>query len=390
MKKLYLIITLVGIVTTACTGSVDNKVDNLNINKQPSGDKQVACQKDAKVCEDGTVLGRVGPNCEFPACPEVKIKYQLINTLDIDKVPAAFKFKVEIPDDWEIEVVPQIEALNFYDPKASGLNNLEKSQIFVRYFSANTFLTLNTVTIFNKIEMENNGRPTIVYDIEKKSDVPNFTFQPTWRNKRHLVTDIRESDTNPSTFYVLGKNPEIKDEIWNHFLKTFTVNQTKNVSATEELKYIAEKVNKKPFGIYVTTENSPVQPERFTGYHTGIDIEYPETNTITVPSLADGEVIYSQKTNGYGGVVAIKQTIKNVNYIVIYGHLDPESMALIGKIKKGDIVGNLGEGFTPETDGERKHLHLAFYKGDKLNLVGYVKSKDELTNWDDPEKIIFN
>lgn len=28
-----------------------------------------ACTEDARVCPDGTVLSRVGPSCEFPACP---------------------------------------------------------------------------------------------------------------------------------------------------------------------------------------------------------------------------------------------------------------------------------------------------------------------------------
>jgi hypothetical protein len=28
-----------------------------------------ACQLDAKVCPDGTVLSREGPACAFPACP---------------------------------------------------------------------------------------------------------------------------------------------------------------------------------------------------------------------------------------------------------------------------------------------------------------------------------
>ncbi|MEM4265930.1 MAG: PKD domain-containing protein [Candidatus Woesearchaeota archaeon] len=30
----------------------------------------VACTDDAKICPDGTVVGRVGPNCEFAPCPE--------------------------------------------------------------------------------------------------------------------------------------------------------------------------------------------------------------------------------------------------------------------------------------------------------------------------------
>lgn len=30
---------------------------------------QVACTMDAKMCPDGSYVGRTGPNCEFAACP---------------------------------------------------------------------------------------------------------------------------------------------------------------------------------------------------------------------------------------------------------------------------------------------------------------------------------
>lgn len=32
-------------------------------------DGQVACTMDAKICPDGTAVGRIAPNCEFAACP---------------------------------------------------------------------------------------------------------------------------------------------------------------------------------------------------------------------------------------------------------------------------------------------------------------------------------
>lgn len=35
----------------------------------PSNDDPVACTLEAKICPDGTAVGRVGPNCEFAACP---------------------------------------------------------------------------------------------------------------------------------------------------------------------------------------------------------------------------------------------------------------------------------------------------------------------------------
>ncbi len=36
---------------------------------QTSPSQQVACTMDAKLCPDGSYVGRQGPNCEFAACP---------------------------------------------------------------------------------------------------------------------------------------------------------------------------------------------------------------------------------------------------------------------------------------------------------------------------------
>ena len=40
------------------------------VNITPSG--STICPADAKVCPDGTTVGRTGPNCEFAPCPEAK------------------------------------------------------------------------------------------------------------------------------------------------------------------------------------------------------------------------------------------------------------------------------------------------------------------------------
>ncbi|MDC0670363.1 hypothetical protein [Nannocystis radixulma] len=40
-------------------------------NPPPTEDPGVkACTKEAKVCPDGSIVGRTGPDCEFAACPE--------------------------------------------------------------------------------------------------------------------------------------------------------------------------------------------------------------------------------------------------------------------------------------------------------------------------------
>lgn len=41
-------------------------------NKPASSSLPVACTMDAKICPDGSAVGRSGPNCEFDPCPTIK------------------------------------------------------------------------------------------------------------------------------------------------------------------------------------------------------------------------------------------------------------------------------------------------------------------------------
>lgn len=38
--------------------------------KNPDENDGVVCSMDAKLCPDGSYVGRSGPNCEFKECPE--------------------------------------------------------------------------------------------------------------------------------------------------------------------------------------------------------------------------------------------------------------------------------------------------------------------------------
>jgi murein DD-endopeptidase MepM/ murein hydrolase activator NlpD len=168
------------------------------------------------------------------------------------------------------------------------------------------------------------------------------------------------------------------------------VNKEEDITVVVPVREFAGRITKKPFGIFIAPETSPVQPERFRGYHTGVDVEYSDIeNEVAVFAIADGLVERSRWVGGYGGLVAIRHLIEGKEYLAIYGHLDPDS--LVGKdqsVTKGQQIGVLGKGFSLETDGERKHLHFALYTGSDLNLKGYVESLDQLSSWVDPKTIL--
>ena len=163
-----------------------------------------------------------------------------------------------------------------------------------------------------------------------------------------------------------------------------------DIKLIEPVDGFKERITKKPFGIFITPETSPVRPDKFTGYHTGVDAEFINNQEeIPVRAIADGAILVRAHAPGYGGVVVIKHIINGVSLIALYGHLDPASFlpANISEVQAGDRISILGDGYSEETDGARKHLHFAIYtdRGDeKIDFRGYVKTEEELATWFNP------
>ncbi|MDB5188083.1 MAG: hypothetical protein JWO50_603 [Candidatus Kaiserbacteria bacterium] len=51
-----------------------------------TSEQPTACFADAKICPDGSAVGRVGPNCEFAACPSVNATSSTVHTTVGQKV----------------------------------------------------------------------------------------------------------------------------------------------------------------------------------------------------------------------------------------------------------------------------------------------------------------
>lgn len=155
------------------------------------------------------------------------------------------------------------------------------------------------------------------------------------------------------------------------------------------LDRIKDRIIKKPFGILIDPKTSPIQPERFRGYHTGMDFETFEDEAnrdVFVRAICDGEILERRFVSGYGGVVVTNCVMSNQPITVVYGHLVPTSSLWErgDLVRKGEELGRLGKGGSHETDGERKHLHLGVHRGTMMDLRGYVDTQRELSAWVDP------
>ncbi|MFH1235627.1 MAG: M23 family metallopeptidase [Parcubacteria group bacterium] len=137
--------------------------------------------------------------------------------------------------------------------------------------------------------------------------------------------------------------------------------------------------------IILTAATSPVQPEKFSGYHTGVDFEMlsEEEYDADTPiyAICDGPLVRKQTADGYGGYAVQHCTLDGQAVTVIYGHLDISRITAATDLLPGDLIGYLGDHESGQTDGERKHLHLGIHKGTDINIRGYVNSEAGLDDW---------
>lgn len=122
-------------------------------------------------------------------------------------------------------------------------------------------------------------------------------------------------------------------------------------------------------------------PVQFTGFHSGLDLEiFPEEKTTVVPvfAVSSGRIVFAGPVTGYGGVVLLRPETDSATFL--YGHLQSVGIKVGQTVNAGDILGNLGAAFSPQTGGERKHLHFAVYRGADNYFRGYEQTKSAVEN----------
>ncbi len=149
------------------------------------------------------------------------------------------------------------------------------------------------------------------------------------------------------------------------------------------------------FGLFVTPDpaQNPIDPpERFTGYHAGLDFEIfsdEAEKDIPVLALCDGKILISKVAEGYGGVLVQHCIYRGQDITVLYGHLMETSLLPAGELARtGQQIALLGAARSTDTDGNRKHLHLGIHKGRSVVLLGYVQTPEELGSFIDPAVVL--
>ncbi len=260
--------------------------------------------------------------------------------VDFSKAGGNFPFSAKCPASWQLGSAPEMNAAYLFDPNEK---DGEKNPLL--WISASQTPPENSANVIAYLTTA----PSLHLSFTARADLP-----------KEAIDSVLES-------VILHNAPE---------------------SWQPPLNRPQERVTKKPFGLYVTPRRSPVQPEKFTGFHTGADWEtFPEeaNREVVVQAICGGPLRSKRIVPGYGGV-ALQDCLRGeVPYTILYGHLNIENLPVTGTyLAPGDTVGLLGQGGTTATGGERKHLHLGIIKGKSDRVEGYVQNKASLSAWQDP------
>ncbi len=173
---------------------------------------------------------------------------------------------------------------------------------------------------------------------------------------------------------------------------TATTSSTVSDHLSPPISAARSRITKKPFALYVSRQKSPVSPEKFQGYHTGVDFETTVDEAdedVMISAVCDGPLLQKRTATGYGGVVVQACSLNGETVTIVYGHLkiDRVTSKTGTEWKAGDRIGILGKAFSSETGGERKHLHLGIHRGSSIDIRGYVLDERDLNQWINAEKI---
>jgi hypothetical protein len=92
----------------------------------------VACPLDAKVCPDGTAVGRIGLSCTFPACPPPNVS--------IDSLNISFA----LPEGYATMALPDAASVAAYS-KDNSASSTDESDIIIRDYAIDASSTAISV-----------------------------------------------------------------------------------------------------------------------------------------------------------------------------------------------------------------------------------------------------
>ena len=261
-------------------------------------------------------------------------------------------------------------------------NNLEniKDIILDKYIEENSIKEDMVKEFYIKGAISLKEERTDVSLIKTNEEIANSIYQLYKKEPKNIIINIKYlkeeiNSVKPSTMTIPTENlflgeSKVEEGVYgiNRDTKEYEVESGKIINS----KLIKEEIIKEPVSkkIYRGTKNPyeygvaflshPTRGgymtsgygERWSSFHKGIDIAGNIGDNVF--AAMDGEVTYAEYNDGgYGNLIIIKHEDNMSTY---YGHLSKYKVKVGDKVKKGDVIGEVGN--TGFSTGPHLHFEL--------------------------------
>jgi hypothetical protein len=197
--------------------------------------KAKVCTLEAKLCSDGSSVGRQGPDCEFAPCPSPAVPYPIVSISPAIQAQTDWKtfysttnyrYQVDYPASWKLEKGNMYNFVRFVNPESnefiqidcpSGSGKAETELPSPNDWEENgqggsKVLYLSTEKINNMKAVQ------YVWGTETPETEEGILYTSLLSNAKPLVCEIYTFVTFDNSDY---KNEISKLDIYNHILSTF-------------------------------------------------------------------------------------------------------------------------------------------------------------------------
>ena len=160
--------------------------------------KQIACTLEAKICPDGSSVGRTGPNCEFAACPtptpDLTANWKIF-------IHPIYKYQFKYPSQWSAMISQNAKANTIFGLNAtsqSGVGGVEVREIST---DPQDFHTLTQSKVSESVPVTINGISGYKMKYSNVLNGTDFVF----RNSDGLIYNIYINSENPEDLIIFDQ-----------------------------------------------------------------------------------------------------------------------------------------------------------------------------------------
>jgi len=185
--------------------------------------KPVACTMEAKLCPDGSAVGRAGPNCEFAPCPDYTKGWKIYKNSD-------YGFELKYPADFFDQNQPPKLLIgdcnyNIFPDKCPDINNIVAKDLASDGGDSNAIRSNLSMPGYWDISGKNQTINNINYCLYVTGDAAmghafNYYYFATVKNQKCLVVYLATSTANCDFYLPLEEGNIEQANNYNNCLET--------------------------------------------------------------------------------------------------------------------------------------------------------------------------